>query len=218
MNMFGFFVCLFVYRAWVPISNCFILSKEYPGVEKKKSTMNFEKSLSELQIHIDRLKSLYGSFAYAPLQTPLSKTKPFKFVPIIDDSILPNYVTVVNNNNTNTLRSSIKCNKSICSPNPQQQTNDINTMKTGKRSNENCQDQQEFVKRVRLSSRLSDDSSTTSNRIVLRIRKPSEDLTTTRHDSTSSANIQIKDQLEMVRENDEDESQESNIFNQIDEE
>ena len=74
----------FFYRAWVQINNCFILSKEYPGVEKKKSNTNFEKSLTELQTHIDRLKALYGNFTYAPLQTPLSKTKPFKFVSIID--------------------------------------------------------------------------------------------------------------------------------------
>jgi hypothetical protein len=74
-------------RAWVSINNCFILSKEYPGVEKKKSNVNFEKSLTELQTHIDRLKTLYGSFNYAPSQTPLSKTKPFKFVSIIDGKI-----------------------------------------------------------------------------------------------------------------------------------
>jgi hypothetical protein len=79
---------LFVYRAWVSISNCFILSKEYPGVEKKKSNVNFEKSLTELQTHIDRLQALYGRFTYAPLQTPLSKTKPFKFVSIIDGKII----------------------------------------------------------------------------------------------------------------------------------
>ncbi len=78
------FIRQFFYRAWVQINNCFILSKEYPGVEKKKSNTNFEKSLTELQTHIDRLKTLYENFTYAPLQTPLSKTKPFKFVSIID--------------------------------------------------------------------------------------------------------------------------------------
>lgn len=77
-------IVVFFSSAWVAISNCFVLSKEYPGVEKKKSNMNFEKSLLELQTHIDRLKSLYGSFTYAPLQTPLSKVKPFKFVSVID--------------------------------------------------------------------------------------------------------------------------------------
>jgi len=71
-------------RAWVSINNCFVLSKEYPGIEKKKSNISFEKSLSELHIHIDQLKKRYGHFTYAPPQTLLNKTKAFKFVSIID--------------------------------------------------------------------------------------------------------------------------------------
>lgn len=82
--LFFFLVC----RAWVSINNCYVLSKEYPGTEKKKSNINFERSLTELQTHIDRLKELYGGFNYAPTQTPLSKTKPFKFVSIIDGMII----------------------------------------------------------------------------------------------------------------------------------
>ena len=75
----------------MPISNCFILSKEYPGLEKKKSNVNFEKSLTELQTHIDKLKTVYGNFNYAPVQTPLSKTKPFKFVSVIDGKYFVSY-------------------------------------------------------------------------------------------------------------------------------
>ena len=82
-----FFNAISNFRAWVPIGNCFILSKEYPGVEKKKSNANFEKSMNELHLHIERLKALYGQFNYAPLQTALSKTKPYKFVSIIDGRI-----------------------------------------------------------------------------------------------------------------------------------
>jgi hypothetical protein len=75
---------LFCYRAWVSLNHCFVLSKEYPGVEKKKSNINLEKSLAELQRHIDQLKKLYGHFTYAPPQTLINKTKPFRFVSIID--------------------------------------------------------------------------------------------------------------------------------------
>ncbi|UJR10320.1 hypothetical protein I4U23_014526 [Adineta vaga] len=71
-------------RAWIPINKCFVLSKDYPGSIKKKLDVKFDKSLTELQLHVDRLKKLYGHFTYAPLQTTLSKTKPFKFVSIID--------------------------------------------------------------------------------------------------------------------------------------
>ncbi|UJR35707.1 hypothetical protein I4U23_028457 [Adineta vaga] len=205
-------------RAWVPINNCFILSKEYPGLEKKKSNMNFEKSLTELQTHIDKLKAVYENFHYAPLQTPLSKTKPFKFVSIIDDSILPSYVTI--GNNSSTLRSSIKCLKQARSPLPQQTTESMMNIKTtAKRSNENSQDAQESVKRARVSSRTVEDNSTNSNRIVLRIRKPSEDLSSSRSETSNSGSshqvtVQIKESLSTLKEDDEDqiESQSMNVF------
>jgi hypothetical protein len=74
----------FLSSAWVPYNNCFVLSKEYPGTEKQKANRSFDDSLVELQIHINQLKKLYGSFTYASPQTLLSKTKPFKFVSIID--------------------------------------------------------------------------------------------------------------------------------------
>jgi len=77
-------IFFFSYRAWISLNNCFVLSKEYPGIEKKKSNISFEKSLDELQFHIKQLKKLYGHFTYAPPQTLLNKTKSFKFVSIID--------------------------------------------------------------------------------------------------------------------------------------
>ncbi|CAF1055106.1 unnamed protein product [Rotaria sordida] len=216
-------------RAWVSINNCFVLSKEYPGAEKKKSNINFEKSLTELQTHIDRLKTLYGHFTYAPPQTPLSKTKPFKFVSIIDDSILPTYVTTTTNNNA--LRPSIKCIKQPRSPILLQTTEStINIKTTTKRQNENSYDQQqqqqqeESVKRARLSSRPTDDNSINSNRIVLRIRKPSEDLSSSRSETSNSSsnsttithqlNMQIKEPLSTLKEDDENhnQSQSENVF------
>ncbi|CAF0957614.1 unnamed protein product [Adineta steineri] len=203
-------------RAWVSINNCFILSKEYPGLEKKKTNVNFEKSLTELQSHIDKLKTIYGHFNYAPLQTPLSKVKPFKFVSIIDDSIPPTYMTIGNNNNT--LRSSVKCVKQARSPTLQPTTESaINTKTATKRSNENSQEQQESVKRARVSSRTTDDTNTNSNRIVLRIRKPSEDLSSGRSETSNCSSnhpltIQIKEPLLALKE-DEEEQTESQLIN-----
>ena len=72
-------------RASIPFSHCYVLSKEYPGSGKKKFSVNLQRSLDELQIHIDQLKKIYGQFMYAPPQTLLSKTKPFKFVSIMSD-------------------------------------------------------------------------------------------------------------------------------------
>ncbi|CAF3385877.1 unnamed protein product [Rotaria sp. Silwood1] len=200
-------------RAWVSINNCFVLSKEYPGVEKKKPNINFEKSLTELQTHIDQLKTLHGGFTYAPLQTPLN-------------SIPPTYVAPTTNNNA--LRSSIKCVKQPRSPIPSQTTESTINLKTAtKRQNENTyeqqQQQQESVKRARLSSRPTDDNSINSNRIVLRIRKPSEDLSSSRSETSNSSNssssghqltIQIKEPLSTLKEDDEDQkqSQSENVF------
>lgn len=70
--------------AWIPYRNCWVLSKDYPGGEKKKSNIHFDRSLAELQDHIEQLRKLYGCFNYAPVQTLLSEIKPFKFVPVID--------------------------------------------------------------------------------------------------------------------------------------
>ncbi|CAF2777434.1 unnamed protein product [Rotaria sp. Silwood2] len=142
-------------RAWIPLHNCFVLSKEYPGSEKKKSNTNFEKSFTELQIHIDQLKKLYGYFTYAPPQTLLSKAKPFKFVSIIDDSILPSYITVTNSNHT--FHSSIKHAK-------QQRfytrnsSSASNKKKSIKRSNENSYEHQQNVKRLRTSFKPIDEN------------------------------------------------------------
>ncbi|CAF1654713.1 unnamed protein product [Adineta ricciae] len=206
-------------RAWVPINNCFILSKEYPGLEKKKSNMNFEKSLSELQTHIDKLKTVYGNFNYAPVQTPLSKTKPFKFVSVIDDSVPPVYVTI--GNNSTALRSSIKCVKQARSPLPQQTTEPTSSMKSSaKRPNENSQDTEESVKRARVSSLTVEETNTNPNRIVLRIRKPSEDLSSSRSETSNGSNsnhqiiVQMKEPLSTLKEDDENqlESQSANVF------
>lgn len=127
--------------------------------------------------------------------------------------------------NNNALRSSIKCAKQSRSPLPQLSTESNSNLKsTTKRSNENSQEQQqESVKRVRLSSRPADDNNVNSNRIVLRIRKPSEDLSSSRSETSNSSsisnsnhqiNVQIKETLDILKEDDEDqmESQSSNVF------
>ena len=135
---------------------------------------------------------------------------------------MPNYVTIGNTNNT--LRSSIKCVKQSRSPNPQQTTESITNIKTAtKRQNENSQDQSqqqsESVKRPRLLSRPSDDNSINTNRIVLRIRKPSEDLSSSRSETSNGSNghqltVQIKEPLVAVKEDDEkqNETQTINVF------
>jgi len=136
---------------------------------------------------------------------------------------LPTYITSGNNNNT--LRSSIKCVKQVRSPIQQQTTESTVNIKTAtKRPNENCQEQQlqqESVKRVRLSSRATDDNSINSNRIVLRIRKPSEDLSSSRSETPNTSHqltVQIKEPLLTLQEDDENQknAQSLNVFDIFD--
>lgn len=127
-------------------------------------------------------------------------------------------MTLVNNS---TLRSSIKCARQTRSPLPQQQSTDLSKSTTKRRNESSHEQQQESVKRVRLSSRPVEENNQNSNRIVLRIRKPSEDLSSNRSDVSNSSTsnpqitVQIKEPLESVREDeDEDhtESQTTNVF------
>ncbi|CAF1051921.1 unnamed protein product [Rotaria magnacalcarata] len=135
-------------RARIPLHNCFVLSKEYPGSEKKKFNSNFEASLIQLQIHIDQLKSLYGHFTYAPLRTSLSKTKPFTFVSIIDDSMLPSYMTVAHSNYS--CRSSDKYSKHPGSS-TESSSSSLSQQNVTKRAHENSQQSQKSIKRQRTS-------------------------------------------------------------------
>jgi hypothetical protein len=127
------------------------------------------------------------------------------------DSISPTYMSPVGINST--LRSSIKCVKSARSPVPQA-TNESNmSVKTAtKRLNENCNGQEhaEPVKRARVLSRPADDNSLGSSRIVLRIRKTSEDLSSSRNETFNNASghqltVEIKEPLVTLKEDDENE-------------
>lgn len=143
-----------------------------------------------------------------------------------------------NSNNNNTLRASIKCVKQPRSPAPQQAIESTtNTKSATKRSLENSNEQQqqssESVKRARLSSRPSDENLLNSNRIVLRIRKPSEDLSSSRNELSNGNNnnsssshqlsAQIKEPLTALPEDEEDQNESQSqtkaifdIINQID--
>lgn len=124
-------------------------------------------------------------------------------------------------NNSTALRSSIKCVKQARSPLPQQTTEPMSSMKTTtKRSNENSQDAEESVKRARVSSLTVEETNTNPNRIVLRIRKPSEDLSSSRSETSNGSNsnqqiiVQMKEPLSPLKEDDENqlESQSINVF------
>ena len=85
----------------------------------------------------------------------------------------------------------------------------MNTKTATKRRNENSHEQQqtESVKRARLSSRPTDDN---TNRIVLRIRKPSEDLPNSRSETSNSNHITV--QVKETLKEDNDNQDQSNVF------
>ncbi|KAG8198450.1 hypothetical protein JTE90_022186 [Oedothorax gibbosus] len=56
-------------RAWVPISQCYHLSKEMPTSSKPKKKGNYETALDELNVHVQLLIQKYGTFQYAPYRT-----------------------------------------------------------------------------------------------------------------------------------------------------
>ena len=137
------------------------------------------------------------------------------------DSMSPVYIKTAGGNNT--LRSSIKCVRQVSSPTQQQSIEPNLSIKTAtKRQNDNSNGQQEeSVKRARLSSRHTDDSSINSNRIVLRIRKTSEDLSSSRSETSNNNSnhqitIQIKEPLVTLREDNEDQNESQLTLNVFD--
>lgn len=131
---------------------------------------------------------------------------------------------------SSTLRSSIKCVKPARSPvsQPPNETV-INTKTATKRSHEssNEQEQPEPVKRARVYSKPADDTGLGANRIVLRIRKTSEELCSSRSETSNSngsshqLTVQIKEPLVALREDDENDSESQsqssvNMFDALD--
>uniref|UniRef100_A0A668AN02 Protein kinase C binding protein 1, like n=1 Tax=Myripristis murdjan TaxID=586833 RepID=A0A668AN02_9TELE len=56
-------------RAWVPINNCYLMSKEIPfSVKKTKSIFN--SAMQEMEVYVENIRKKFGIFNYAPFRTP----------------------------------------------------------------------------------------------------------------------------------------------------
>ncbi|XP_070342146.1 MYND-type zinc finger-containing chromatin reader ZMYND8 isoform X23 [Equus asinus] len=56
-------------RAWVPINNCYLMSKEIPfSVKKTKSIFN--SAMQEMEVYVDNIRRKFGVFNYSPFRTP----------------------------------------------------------------------------------------------------------------------------------------------------
>ena len=135
------------------------------------------------------------------------------------DTSLPTYIIVGGSSGSNALRSSIKCVKQARSPLPQTVNEaSVNMKSVKKRSNENNSDQEDIEpsKRARVLSKPSDDLGGNSSRIVLRIRKPSDDISSIRSEASTSSNsshptiVNIKEPLASLKEDEENDMDNEN--------
>ncbi|KAG1666794.1 Protein kinase C-binding protein 1 [Nymphon striatum] len=58
-------------RAWVPINQCYLYSKEIPATAKIKKK-GFDDALEEVELYIELLKQQFSSFKYASSKVPLT--------------------------------------------------------------------------------------------------------------------------------------------------
>lgn len=57
------------FRAWVPLNNCYLMSKEIPfSVKKTKSIFN--SAMQEMEVYVENMRKKFGVFNYAPFRTP----------------------------------------------------------------------------------------------------------------------------------------------------
>uniref|UniRef100_A0A672R1W0 Protein kinase C-binding protein 1-like n=1 Tax=Sinocyclocheilus grahami TaxID=75366 RepID=A0A672R1W0_SINGR len=66
-------------RAWVPINNCYLMSKEIPfSVKKTKSIFN--SAMQEMEVYVENVSKKYGVFNYAPFRTPFTPNNQFQML------------------------------------------------------------------------------------------------------------------------------------------
>ncbi|XP_062361243.1 MYND-type zinc finger-containing chromatin reader ZMYND8 isoform X3 [Cinclus cinclus] len=66
-------------RAWVPINNCYLMSKEIPfSVKKTKSIFN--SAMQEMEVYVDNIRRKFGVFNYAPFRTPYTPNNQYQML------------------------------------------------------------------------------------------------------------------------------------------
>ncbi len=67
------------FRAWVPINNCYLMSKEIPfSVKKTKSIFN--SAMQEMEVYVENVRKKYSVFNYAPFRTPYTPNNQFQML------------------------------------------------------------------------------------------------------------------------------------------
>lgn len=66
-------------RAWVPLNNCYLMSKEIPfSVKKTKSIFN--SAMQEMEVYVENMRKKFGVFNYAPFRTPYTTDNNFQML------------------------------------------------------------------------------------------------------------------------------------------
>ncbi|XP_070758145.1 MYND-type zinc finger-containing chromatin reader ZMYND8 isoform X5 [Enoplosus armatus] len=66
-------------RAWVPLNNCYLMSKEIPfSVKKTKSIFN--SAMQEMEVYVENMRKKFGVFNYAPFRTPYTPENNFQML------------------------------------------------------------------------------------------------------------------------------------------
>ncbi|XP_067362023.1 MYND-type zinc finger-containing chromatin reader ZMYND8 isoform X1 [Channa argus] len=66
-------------RAWVPLNNCYLMSKEIPfSVKKTKSIFN--SAMQEMEVYVENMRKKFRVFNYAPFRTPYTPDNNFQML------------------------------------------------------------------------------------------------------------------------------------------
>ncbi|CAI5778225.1 kinase C-binding 1 isoform X2 [Podarcis lilfordi] len=66
-------------RAWVPVNNCYLMSKEIPfSVKKTKSIFN--SAMQEMEVYVENIRRKFGVFNYAPFRTPYTPNNQYQML------------------------------------------------------------------------------------------------------------------------------------------
>ncbi|XP_067564454.1 MYND-type zinc finger-containing chromatin reader ZMYND8 isoform X10 [Tursiops truncatus] len=65
--------------AWVPINNCYLMSKEIPfSVKKTKSIFN--SAMQEMEVYVENIRRKFGVFNYSPFRTPYTPNSQYQML------------------------------------------------------------------------------------------------------------------------------------------
>ncbi|TRY66543.1 hypothetical protein DNTS_015921 [Danionella cerebrum] len=66
-------------QAWVPMNNCYLMSKEIPFSVKKTKGI-FNSAMQEMEVHVENIRKKHRVFNYAPFRTPYTPENQFQML------------------------------------------------------------------------------------------------------------------------------------------